>query len=141
RRALATCARKRYGSGVHLWLRRLAACLLAALVLVESSGAARAFSDGATVSCCCGSHSAARRCRCVACPVASRRAHRSAAGDRLAPARECSGDHDDAGVLAVIAPPAAPRFSVEKPFPTGTLAFREVALPASRLVDAGRPPP
>jgi hypothetical protein len=126
---------------VDRFLRRLAACLLAVLVLAESSGAARALTDGATVHCCCGEHAAARKCRCSACPVALRGKARHADGDRLAAARECHGEPGDAGVLTVIALQLTAPFALAAPSPIGELSALEIDPLHGRLVDAGRPPP
>jgi hypothetical protein len=120
---------------------RFLALLLAALVLLEGSGFARAFGEGATVHCCCGSHSAARRCRCKACPTARRGTPPRADGDRLAASRECDGVSGDAGVLVIVAVPvpAAPAAPILPP------AVRVLAVAPSPLVtrplDFGRPPP
>ena len=117
-------------------LSRLLACLLAALVLFEGAGVARALASVESVECCCGTHGVHRACKCKACPVSKRRAH--AATPRLDQPRECDG-HDEAGVLLVSA------LLDEPPAMMGALAVTVAAEPvlplADRLIEAGRPPP
>ena len=124
-----------------VFLGRLLAVLLAALVLLEGSGLARAFGEGATVHCCCGDHSAARRCRCKACPTARRGATARADGDRLAAARECDGVSGDAGVLMIVAVPA-PVTALLPVQPPAVRVFATAPPPLiDRAPDFARPPP
>jgi hypothetical protein len=121
--------------------QRLFACLLVALVVVETSGLARAFGPGATVHCCCGAHSSARPCPCPDCPVSLHRAPAHVDETRVATAPDCHGHHaGDPGVLTVLAIVAAP---LALPIPTPLLArvFATPSTPPSRTVDVARPPP
>jgi len=130
-------------------LRRALAVLLAALVLVEAGGAARAIAAAGDVRCCCGAHSFARPCRCRSCPAARRRAtvddahaehaHEQAAAPLLAPDGHCQlGSDADALVPLVLfpAPPLlAPVATVEVAHPTPPFS------PPDRHPDPLRPPP
>ena len=117
-------------------IRRLFALLVAALLLVEGAGVARAL-GGDTILCCCGRHESHRVCKCKSCPVLAKRAR--VGTSRFAHARDCDG-HDEAPALSVLA--------IESVAPT--VQRSEIARahenPAaqplvSRVVDAGRPPP
>jgi hypothetical protein len=114
-------------------IRRLLAAVLALLVLVEGAGVARAL-GGESVECCCGRHDSHRACKCKACPVSKSRAQASTT--RMDD--HCDG-HDDPGALAVVAE--------ETIFPSllPLAAVAPVSVTpqplASRLVEAGRPPP
>jgi hypothetical protein len=120
-------------------IRRLCAMVLAALVLLEGAGVARALaSAGEWIECCCGRHDSHRACRCKACPVSKRRAH--AATTRLDQPRECDGDGDP-GVLAVTALPIVALQSISLSFPAIVLELPAVRPLLSRIVEAGRPPP
>ncbi len=124
-------------------LRRLFVCLLALVVIGETSGVARAFGPGATVHCCCGAHASARPCPCPECPVTLRRAPRHDLGDaRLTAPPDCDGaDAGDPGVLHVVAVAPAPLPAVAAPAPSPRLAFAAPSRLFGRAVDVGRPPP
>jgi hypothetical protein len=91
-------------------VRRALAVLLAALVLVEAGGAARAIAAAGDVRCCCGAHSFARPCRCRACPAARGRTEHhhdeTPAAPVLAPDGAChlAPDGDALVPLALFAP-------------------------------------
>jgi len=126
-------------------LRRLLACLLSLLVLIETGGIARALGH-ASVSCCCGEHARARPCQCKACPVARSQsraalAARAAIGDRLSASRACTGGDDEAGVLVPLAIAPANVLAVAAPAPAGRLFARPSRPFAERVLEAGRPPP
>jgi hypothetical protein len=120
-------------------LRRILACALALLVLVETGGLARAMRAGGEIECCCGTHSAVRPCHCKDCPVVARRAPH--AEQCAVHSHDCDGQSDDgAGVLSTIAltttqsPALAPTFTSRSTFTiTSTLI--------DRLTDPQRPPP
>src|SRR5207249_4376065 len=62
---------------------RLLALLLAALLLVETSGVAGAFEVDPIVHCCCGDHDAGEPCGCPTCPGHGKLRLRSAASAPL----------------------------------------------------------
>lgn len=121
-------------------LRRGCALVLMLLVVIETGGLARAFAADASVHCCCGEHSAARRCDCKSCPV-SLRGHRAAAtGDRLTGGGPCRHATVDGAVLIMLAleAPALPVLASDPP------ARAPCPLPAalvSAIMSADRPPP
>jgi hypothetical protein len=118
-------------------LRRLCALVLAALVLLEGAGVARAFAEEVElIQCCCGRHDSHRACRCKACPVSKRRAH--AATTRMDQPGDCDGQSDP-GVLAVTAIPAVEEISVE--MAALAVAFLPIRALSGRILEAGRPPP
>jgi hypothetical protein len=123
-------------------VKRLAAivrCLLAALVLLEGAGVARALGHGADVHCCCGKHSVRKRCGCKSCPVVKKRA--SAESNRLAPARQCDGaGGSDAALLVLAVPSSAPALAAA-PRAAGRLITTPLAAPRDRWLDPIRPPP
>lgn len=124
-------------------MRRVLVCLLAVIVLGETSGVARAYGPGATVHCCCGAHASARPCPCPDCPVTLRRAPRHDIGAaQLAAAPDCDGSAlHDPGILHLVALASHAPFSVAAPAPHGALAFAAPSALCSRAVDIGRPPP
>jgi hypothetical protein len=114
--------------------------VLAALVLLEGAGIARALGHGADISCCCGEHSAARKCDCHDCPVAKRRAPQAPEAAQLDAGRGCDGTPSGDALLVMVAltPPALSLSTLQ--------AARAVvppppAPPLERLIEAGRPPP
>lgn len=123
-------------------LRRVLVCLLALVVLGETSGVARAFGPGAIVHCCCGAHSTARPCPCPDCPVTLRRERpRDAGPSQLAAAHGCDGaDASDPGVLHVVAVAPDLPAAVAAPSPTSTLRWPSPALLQTRSLDTNRPP-
>jgi hypothetical protein len=124
--------------GVTL-VRRLLALAVAALLLVEGAGVARAFAAEDSVECCCGHHSSARACHCKSCPVGQRRSHHQGGGDaRVAPPRECDA-HADGGLLLVIALLPSPPL-VEAPLAAEPVEVRQIAAPFV-VTDPSRPPP
>jgi len=123
-----------------LLLRRLLACLLTVLVLLETGGVARAIA-GADIACCCGHHSAARKCGCKSCPIVKRRAPRELIGDQLDSARDCQGGSSDqalvlqvTALVVVAAPLLAPR-------PIRAPLGLALVIPEGRRTGADRPPP
>jgi hypothetical protein len=101
---------------------------------------ARAFAADGDIDCCCGEHSAVRRCHCNDCPV-TRRGVPERVGDQIGAEHCGGGGAQDIGVLAVLvhvlpAPPvlAGPRLV------SATPRIRPL-LRSGRLIEAGRPPP
>ncbi|HEY1585947.1 MAG TPA: hypothetical protein VGH63_09690 [Polyangia bacterium] len=124
-------------------VRRTLVLLLVLVVVVETSGVARAIGPGETVHCCCGSHAAARPCPCPDCPVTLRRAAPHDIGAaQLSAAHDCSGgDAGDPGVLAVRAIAPILALAVAAPRPR-RFAYVVASAPVrTRAVDIGRPPP
>jgi hypothetical protein len=117
--------------------RRLLAIVVAALVLFEGAGVARALTSAEAIECCCGRHDAHRACKCKACPILKKRAH--AATTRLEVGRDCHGQ-EDPGALSVVAvmPPPAPSLAA---LDVAAVAEGVVAPLDDRLPEAGRPPP
>lgn len=122
-------------------LRQFVVLLLAALVLLEGSGVARAFGHTASVQCCCGNHAKARPCGCRSCPAKRGRAD-DASAPELSEAAPCSGGAiEDGAILQVVAEPPAPAPLLSPAPPAGALAFAALAPPSSRALDPVRPPP
>lgn len=124
-------------------VRRLLACLLALVVLGESSGVARAFGPGSTVDCCCGEHAAARPCHCATCPVTKLRTRSTDPADgHVCPPRDCDGHTaGDPGVLRVLATPTPALPALAAPLAFARVVFAAPLPLRSRILDAGRPPP
>jgi|SRR5581483_1239105 len=121
-----------------LVMRRILACALALLVLVETGGAARAMRAGGEIECCCGTHSALRPCHCKDCPVIARR-HPHAEQCALH-GEHCDGQTDDSGILSTIAFPIT--FALTLPITTtSTPTHTTTSTLISRLSDPQRPPP
>lgn len=125
-----------------LLLRRIALSFLCLLFVAESAGVARAFGRAAQVTCCCGAHSAARKCKCSHCPVIKRRAraHRDAAPDRLAAGRECQGATDHDAPLSFAALPVA-RVPGDPIILTAPHVPPAPAMLLDRTLEPRRPPP
>ena len=119
--------------------RRALAVLVTILIVMESAGVAQAVGSGATVHCCCGPHSAARKCRCSSCPVVKRR-ERGKTTARLAAGGDCDARSGDGARLVTLAVPPAPLPSLAAPF-CGRLSQPAVTAPPQRLSDGDRPPP
>jgi hypothetical protein len=123
-------------------VQRLLACLLVLLVVGESSGLARAFSQKSAVSCCCGSHWAARPCRCPDCPASARKRTVTPSGDHLLADHDCDGaGSDDATVLSVVAVVMAQPSAARAPGPVAALRGATVLVRSGRAVEVDRPPP
>jgi hypothetical protein len=114
--------------------------LLAALVLLEGAGIARALGHGADVSCCCGEHSSARKCDCHDCPVVKRRAPESPDAAQLDEGRGCDGRASGDALLVMVAltPPPLTLSILQA---ARAAAPPPLTLPPERLIEAGRPPP
>jgi len=126
-----------------LLVRQLIVALLVVLLVAESSGVARAFGPGSIVTCCCGPHSAARRCKCLHCPVAQRDDHdhdHERGGARIAAAQDCDGNAPEEAVLDVEALLITP---IAVPTPAAMSLRATWSLPelADRLTEPTRPPP
>jgi hypothetical protein len=120
-------------------LRRILACALALLVLLETGGIARAMRAGGEIECCCGTHSAVRPCHCKDCPVVARRAPH--AEQCALHSHECDGQSDDgAGVLSTVAFPITSARPSPITFTTRVTLTPAIAL-IDRLTDPQRPPP
>lgn len=132
----------RYSYGVRR-SRALFACLLALVLLGESSGLARAFGPGTSVRCCCGEHQVARPCHCPSCPATrSERTSLQPEEQHLCAGRDCNGDSlNDPGVLRVLAPALERAALVFVPLasahemPAAPLPLR------GRILELNRPPP
>lgn len=121
-----------------LVMRRILACALALLVLVETGGVARAMRASGEIECCCGTHSAVRPCHCKDCPVVARR-HPQAVECALHE-HHCDGQSDDAGVLSTVAFPITSSFALPFTF-TFARAFTLTTALLDRVPDPQRPPP
>ncbi len=113
---------------------------IAALVLLEGTGIARAFGHGGDVSCCCGEHSAARECHCHDCPVVKRRTLHAPDAARLDAARDCDGQVANDTLLVMVALPPAP-LGLSSLLDGAALSAQAPTIPPLRLIEAGRPPP
>lgn len=113
--------------------------LLAVLVLVESGGAARAFS-GALIHCCCGDHSAARPCDCNACPLKHRAVHERE-GDHVEHGTPCDGGGREQMLILVVTALTPPAIALAVPRAVRTPSLSPPAMPPDRCTDAERPPP
>jgi hypothetical protein len=117
--------------------RRVIAVVLAMLLWGESAGIARAVAADGVVSCCCGPHSAARRCHCLRCPVGL---HRDAPSTtKLAPSSSCVG-HGGEEALLVIATLPLHVPQLHAPSFIRIIAERAVTPPSATL-RTDRPPP
>jgi hypothetical protein len=125
---------------VRQFLRRALAIVVAMLIVAESAGAAQAFGVDTEVHCCCGPHSAARKCRCSSCPVSKRHKSHSGKLSQLQSGGDCHphGDGDGRlvplsdGVFVPIAPLPPLARSLRAPLPPEL---------SSRAADGERPPP
>jgi hypothetical protein len=117
--------------------RRIFALLMALLIWSEGAGVARALSADATVDCCCGTHSATRRCKCLHCPVGLR--NNSPAKQTLAAPSSCTAHSSDEMLLVIATlPPGAPALAAPDFSP---LASDPALEPEGALARATRPPP
>jgi hypothetical protein len=122
---------------------RLLAVAIVLLLAGESSGLARAFGPGSSITCCCGPHSTARPCRCPDCPVSTRRTlHAAPPGDHLFADHGCDGaGADDPGVLTVLALPLTTPPATAGPRFAGVVATPALVIRSGRALEVDRPPP
>jgi hypothetical protein len=120
--------------------RRTLALLLIALVVIETAGLAQAFGIDAMVHCCCGPHTAARKCRCLSCPV-TRRHKREDVGSRIATGGDCHNDQtSNDGRLIPLSDPLIRAPQAEPDF-VGFVSEFPIAQLRGRSRDVARPPP
>lgn len=115
--------------------------LLASVMLLQSVGAARAMSMD-SVHCCCGTHSVARVCACLHCPIAlKRQAQRAHVPDEetMVPVGACHPSVEDGALVVLATLPTPPSLAVTLNRGRAALVTEQLLL--GRDLTTPRPPP